>query len=68
MYKRQLETQATKEAKEKGDKAEKVEEPPVKQLTIWRETKKPRARVLQGETTRINTCLLYTSNAHSLTI
>ena len=51
-----LETQATKEAKEKGEKGEKTEEP-VKQLTIWRETKKPRARVLQGETTRINTPL-----------
>ncbi len=51
-----LETQATKEAKEKGDKAEKTAEP-AKQLTIWRETKKPRARVLQGETTRINTPL-----------
>ena len=48
-----LETQATKEAKEKGEKAAE----PVKQLTIWRETKKPRARVLQGETTRINTPL-----------
>ena len=51
-----LETHATKEAKEKTDKVEKVEEP-AKQLTIWRETKKPRARVLQGETTRINTPL-----------
>jgi len=51
-----LETQATKEAKEKGEKAEKAGEP-AKQLTIWRETKKPRARVLQGETTRINTPL-----------
>ena len=48
-----LETQATKEAKEKSEKAAE----PVKQLTIWRETKKPRARVLQGETTRINTPL-----------
>ncbi|MBX7254150.1 MAG: adenosylcobalamin-dependent ribonucleoside-diphosphate reductase [Candidatus Promineofilum sp.] len=48
-----LETQATKEAKEKADKPEE----PAKQLTIWRETKKPRARVLQGETSRINTPL-----------
>ena len=52
-----LETHATKEAKEKGDKAEKKAEEPAKQLTIWRETKKPRARVLQGETTRISTPL-----------
>ena len=29
----------------------------VQQLTIWRESKKPRARVLQGETSRINTPL-----------
>ncbi len=48
-----LETQATKEAKQKADKPEE----PAKQLTIWRETKKPRARVLQGETTRISTPL-----------
>ncbi len=52
-----LETHATKEAKEKGDKAEKKVEEPAQQLTIWRETKKPRARVLQGETTRISTPL-----------
>jgi ribonucleoside-diphosphate reductase alpha chain len=48
-----LETHATKEAK---DKSEKVEEAP-QQLTIWRESKKPRSRVLQGETSRINTPL-----------
>jgi len=48
-----LETQATKAAKEKTDKPEE----PAKQLTIWRETKKPRARVLQGETSRISTPL-----------
>ena len=48
-----LETHATKEAKAKS---EKVEEPG-QQLTIWRESKKPRGRVLQGETSRINTPL-----------
>lgn len=49
-----LETQATKEAKAKAES--KVEEP-AQQLTIWRETKKPRSRVLQGETSRISTPL-----------
>ena len=49
-----LETQATKEAKAKDEA--KAEEP-AQQLTIWRETKKPRGRVLQGETSRINTPL-----------
>lgn len=52
-----LETHATKEAKEKGEKGEKKAEEAPQQLTIWRETKKPRARVLQGETTRISTPL-----------
>lgn len=51
-----LETHATKEAKEKGEKAE-VKAEPAEQLTIWRETKKPRARVLRGETSRISTPL-----------
>ncbi len=49
-----LETQATKEAKAK---AESKAEEPAQQLTIWRETKKPRSRVLQGETSRISTPL-----------
>lgn len=49
-----LETQATKEAKAKSEAAA---EEPAQQLTIWRETKKPRSRVLQGETSRINTPL-----------
>ena len=49
-----LETHATKEAKAKGEA--KAEEP-AQQLTIWRETKKPRSRVLQGETSRISTPL-----------
>ena len=49
-----LETHATKEAKAKNEA--KVEEP-AQQLTIWRETKKPRSRVLQGETSRISTPL-----------
>jgi len=49
-----LETHATKEAKAKAEK--KVEEP-AQQLTIWRESKKPRSRVLQGETSRIGTPL-----------
>jgi ribonucleoside-diphosphate reductase alpha chain len=51
-----LETHATKAAKEKGDNNEKTGEP-AKQLTIWRESKKPRGRVLQGETSRISTPL-----------
>lgn len=51
-----LETHATKEAKAKGDKNEKTDEPG-QQLTIWRESKKPRSRVLQGETSRISTPL-----------
>ena len=49
-----LETHATKEAKAKSEA--KAEEP-AQQLTIWRETKKPRSRVLQGETSRISTPL-----------
>ena len=49
-----LETHATKEAKAK---AEVKAEEPAQQLTIWRETKKPRSRVLQGETSRISTPL-----------
>jgi len=49
-----LETHATKEAKAK---AEATAEEPAQQMTIWRETKKPRGRVLQGETSRINTPL-----------
>ena len=48
-----LETHATKEAKQQSD----TPEEPAQQLTIWRESKKPRARVLQGETSRINTPL-----------
>ena len=48
-----LETHATKEAKAKADQP--AAEPA--QLTIWRETKKPRSRVLQGETSRISTPL-----------
>lgn len=49
-----LETHATKEAKAKSEA--KAGEP-AQQLTIWRETKKPRSRVLQGETSRISTPL-----------
>ncbi len=49
-----LETHATKDAKARADQAAAE---PVKQLTIWRETKKPRSRVLQGETSRISTPL-----------
>lgn len=49
-----LETHATKEAKAK---AEATAGEPAQQLTIWRETKKPRGRVLHGETSRINTPL-----------
>lgn len=49
-----LETQATKEAKAK---AESKAEEPAQQLTIWRESKKPRSRVLHGETSRIITPL-----------
>jgi ribonucleoside-diphosphate reductase alpha chain len=48
-----LETHATKEAKAKNEKTEEL----ARQLTIWRETKKPRSRVLHGETSRINTPL-----------
>ncbi len=51
-----LETKATKDAKEQAESAVVAEEP-VKQMTIWRETKKPRARVLHGETSRISTPL-----------
>lgn len=48
-----LETHATKAAKEQAQSpAEKQE-----QMTLWRETKKPRGRVLQGETSRISTPL-----------
>ncbi|MCA9866141.1 MAG: adenosylcobalamin-dependent ribonucleoside-diphosphate reductase [Anaerolineae bacterium] len=49
-----LETHATKEAKAK---AEATAAKPAEQLTIWRETKKPRSRVLHGETSRISTPL-----------
>ncbi len=49
-----LETHATKEAKAKTEA--KAEEP-AQQLTIWRESKKARSRVLRGETSRINTPL-----------
>ena len=49
-----LETHATKDAKAKADQAAAE---PAKQLTIWRESKKPRSRVLQGETSRISTPL-----------
>ena len=49
-----LETHATKEAKAKTEA--KAEEP-AQQLTIWRESKKSRSRVLRGETSRINTPL-----------
>ncbi len=49
-----LETHATKEAKAKADQPAAE---PAQQLTIWRETKKPRSRVLQGETSRISTPL-----------
>ena len=49
-----LETHATKEAKAK---AEAPAAEPAEQLTIWRETKKPRSRVLHGETSRISTPL-----------
>lgn len=49
-----LETHATKEAKAK---AEATAAEPAQQMTIWRETKKPRGRVLHGETSRINTPL-----------
>jgi ribonucleoside-diphosphate reductase alpha chain len=53
-----LETKATKESKAQAEAAEAAPvEEPVKQLTIWRETKKPRGRVLHGETSRINTPL-----------
>jgi ribonucleoside-diphosphate reductase alpha chain len=53
-----LETKATKESKGLVEAAEALAvEEPVKQLTIWRETKKPRARVLHGETSRISTPL-----------
>jgi ribonucleoside-diphosphate reductase alpha chain len=52
-----LETHATKEAKAKAEKAEAAPAEQATQQTIWRETKKPRARVLQGETSRINTPL-----------
>jgi ribonucleoside-diphosphate reductase alpha chain len=48
-----LETHATQETKAKNEKGEE----PAQQLTIWRETKKPRSRVLQGETSRITTPL-----------
>jgi ribonucleoside-diphosphate reductase alpha chain len=48
-----LETHATKETKTKDEKGAEA----AQQLTIWRETKKPRSRVLQGETSRINTPL-----------
>jgi ribonucleoside-diphosphate reductase alpha chain len=51
-----LETHATKAAKEKSENSEKTKEP-TQQLTIWRESKKPRGRVLQGETSRISTPL-----------
>jgi ribonucleoside-diphosphate reductase alpha chain len=51
-----LETHATKAAKEKSENSEKTGEP-TRQLTIWRESKKPRGRVLQGETSRISTPL-----------
>ncbi len=53
-----LETHATKAAKEKQEMA--AESNPVKeegQLTLWRESKKPRATILQGETAKINTPL-----------
>ncbi len=50
-----LETHATKEAKQK-DAAE-TAAPVTEQKTIWRETKKPRSRVLHGETSRISTPL-----------
>lgn len=49
-----LETHATKEAKAKADAPA---EDKGQQLTIWRETKKPRSRVLKGETSRISTPL-----------
>lgn len=48
-----LETHATKDAKAEDAKTEE----PAKQLTIWRESKKPRSQVLQGETSRISTPL-----------
>ncbi len=48
-----LETHATKEAKTEEPKVEE----PAQQMTIWRESKKPRSTVLQGETSRINTPL-----------
>jgi ribonucleoside-diphosphate reductase alpha chain len=48
-----LETHATQETKAKNEKGDE----PAQQLTIWRETKKPRGRVLQGETSRITTPL-----------
>ncbi len=48
-----LETHATKETKAKNEKGDEA----AQQLTIWRETKKPRSRVLQGETSRITTPL-----------
>lgn len=54
-----LETHATKAAKEKQETA--AEASAVKeaegQLTLWRESKKPRATILQGETARISTPL-----------
>jgi ribonucleoside-diphosphate reductase alpha chain len=54
-----LETHATRQAKEKKEAS--VEAPSAKeteaQLTLWRESKKPRATILQGETTRISTPL-----------